>query len=243
MFNPENNPALEREIKKIFSTERLREFIAMKEYAWEKARDLVEEYRQVLSADNGDFMRDISLLPASKEKIGKALAVYVGFGPTDQTEKVKEELKEQIFKEYFSQCFFGEKMEFCDLKWNHLFDLRKYCAGNSDAIQKIESIHSKDEELRNDYLEGEESGDFERRENLLRGGLADQFGALVEYPKPITNHLLEFSDKKWPDDLASDWVRAVENFQRSNSQSSGCLSLLIIAAIPTAIYVTAQMIS
>ncbi|MDB0056682.1 hypothetical protein OAL62_00700 [bacterium] len=228
-----------KEFKNVFSTERLRDFHSMKNYAWKKAESLVEEYRRVLRADNGDFRRDVSLLPASKDKITKALAVYYSCPPDEKKASIQQDVQ-RMFKEYFSLYFFGERMEYCDQEHNVLFDFRKFCSGNTDAIQKIESIHREDENLRNHYLEGEKSGHFERIANATREGLVDQFGALCEYPNPIILHLNEFTDKKWPDDLATDWIKASENYLSSKGQPSGCLSLIVIAAIPTAIYVISQ---
>ena len=235
--SPANGPSSpwEAEFRKLFDEERAEELVAMQEYAYNQATGLVQDYQRIFSLDNGDFIRDEGLLPAPKDKIKRAYALYFS--------QLPESKHFQIFKEIIHLEFFGEKMEDCTKDLSYLRYEREILSGNSEADIKIGVRFSKNEIVKTHWDKVAEDLNFEEKANSWRKALINEFTQSCSSPHTAVDLLEEFSDGKWSSQLFADYRSLMQNVSKIASQSNGCLSLLMIAALPLAIYAMARLVN
>ena len=235
--SPANGPSSrwEAELRKLFDEERAEELVAMQEYAYNQATGLVKDYQRIFSSDNADFIRDEGLLPAPKDKIKRAYALY--------SSKLPESEHFQMFKEILHLEFFGEKMGDCTTNLNYLKVARQLFSGNSEAEIKIGVKHAENEVVSTHWFECAKDPNFIEKENTWRNTLINEFTQLCPSPYKAVDFLEEFSDGKWSSQLFTDYRSLMQNVSKINSQSNGCLSLLMIAALPVAIYAMTKIIT
>ena len=235
--SPANGPSSpwEAELRKFFDEERAEELVAMQEYAYNQATGLVQDYQRIFSLDNGDFIRDEGLLPAPKDKIKRAYALY--FSQLPESEHF------QMFKEVVHLGFFGEKMEDCTTDLSYLRFERQTLSGNDEGDIKIGVRFSKNEIVKTHWDKFAKDLNFEEKANSWRKALIDEFTQLCSSPYKAVDLLEEFSDGKWSSQLFTDYRSLMQNVSKTNSQSNGCLSLLMITALPVAIYAMTKIIT
>lgn len=223
----------EAELRKLFDEERAEELVAMQEYAYKQATGLVQDYQRIFSLDNGDFIRDEGLLPAPKDKIKRAYTLYFS--------QLPESKHFQTFKEIVHLGFFGQKMEACNIDLTYLVDERQTLSGNSEADTKVYERFWENEILKAHYDKFAEELNFEAKANQWRKALIDEFTRLGSSPYKVVDYLEEFSDGKWSSQLFADYRSLMQNLSKTSNQSTGCLSLLMMAALPVATYELARL--
>jgi len=235
--SPANGPSSpwKVELGKVFDEEQVKELVAIQEYAYKKATKLVQDYQRIFSSDNGDFIRDEGLLPAPKDKIKRAYALHFS--------RLPESKRFQITKEILHLAFFGEKREECTTDLNYLRYERESWSGNSEAAFTVGRRHDENEDVRTHWDKFAKDLNFEEKANNWRNPLVNEFTQLSSSPDKAVDRLEEFSDGKFSSQLFADYRSFMKNFSKNSSQSSGCLSLLMIAALPVAIYAMTKIIT
>ena len=132
-------------------------------------------------------------------------------------------------------------MEDCTTDLSYLRFERQTLSGNDEADIKIGVRFSKNEIVKTHWDKFAKDLNFEEKANSWRKALIDEFTRLGSSPYKVVDYLEEFSDGKWSSQLFADYRSLMQNLSKTSSQSTGCLSLLMMAALPVATYELARL--
>jgi hypothetical protein len=211
-----------------FTQDELSRYSKELENAASKANDLLSLYLKVLENDDGMFIRDEKLLPATKEALKNAIIVVaIASEDTPQVNTVVEKL----LNAWTALEFFGSPSKAPTDDSLPLYSIRQDIAGNSLASTAIgEYIHDWISIANNDRS-SEISLKWQQK-------IHSAWRMRISSGDSRIDSLLYFTDGTVPEKFSKGLkAMASSSDQQNTKTTSGCAALIVLAVImPSSIY-------